>query len=159
MCDKIKLCENIYKLTEYGIRKKLIEEEDRIYTINTLLQIFKIDDFNYEIKENLDDIDLDEVLNTLTDIAFHMGLIKNDGITQRDLFDTKLMGVLTKRPSEVIKEFWTLYKESPRKATDYFYEFCKNVNYIRTSRVEKGSSIKSTSKSRISARAKAARCF
>lgn len=137
MCDKIKLCENIYKLTEYGIRKKLIEEEDRIYTINTLLQIFKIDDFNYEIKENLDDIDLDEVLNTLTDIAFHMGLIKNDGITQRDLFDTKLMGVLTKRPSEVIKEFWTLYKESPRKATDYFYEFCKNVNYIRTSRVEK----------------------
>ncbi|MBR1969739.1 MAG: UDP-glucose--hexose-1-phosphate uridylyltransferase [Clostridia bacterium] len=142
----MKLCENIYKLTEYGVRKKLIEEEDRIYTINSLLQIFKIDDFNYGIKENLDDIDLDEILNTLTDIAFHMGLIENDEITQRDLFDTKLMGVLTKRPSEVIKEFWSLYDESPEKATDYFYEFCKNVNYIRTTRVEKDKKWKVQSK-------------
>lgn len=137
MCDKTKLYENIYKLAEYGVQKKLIEEEDRIYIINTLLGVFKVDDYKYEANEAYEEINLDEVLNSLTDIAFEMELIPDNGITQRDLFDTKLMGVLTKRPSEVINEFWNLYKESPKKATDFFYEFSKNVNYIRTTRVQK----------------------
>lgn len=145
MFNDMKLYENIYKLTEYGIRKKLIEKEDRIYTINRFLEIFKIDDFKYELTDT-SDIDLDEILNSLTDIALEMGLLENDGITQRDLFDTKLMGVLTKRPGEVIKEFWGLYKESPQKATDFFYEFCKNVNYIRTTRVKKDRKWKVSSK-------------
>ncbi len=138
---KLYLCEEIYKLTEYGIQKNLIGEEDRVYTINRLLEIFCEDSFalnedNIEcIKKN--PINLDRVLKDLTTIAFEKGLIENDGVTQRDLFDTKLMGVLTKRPSDVISEFWDLYKESPKKATDFFYKFCQDVNYIRTERVKK----------------------
>ncbi len=134
----MKLCEGIYKLTEYGIQKGLISEEDRLYIINRFLEVFGVDSFEgYGEMPDASEINLDEVLNSLTDIAFEMGLLENDGITQRDLFDTKLMGVLTPKPSEVIKKFNELYIESPTKATDYFYKISQDSNYIRKTRVAK----------------------
>ena len=64
-------------------------------------------------------------------------IIKSDDIVTRDLFDTKLMGILTPKPSQVIKEFRTYYEESPKKATEFFYEFSQDTNYIRRDRVKK----------------------
>ncbi|MBQ9736829.1 MAG: UDP-glucose--hexose-1-phosphate uridylyltransferase [Clostridia bacterium] len=137
----MKLHEEILKLTEYGVQKNLIAENDRIYTINRFLEIFCEDSIHLDEQAlaNIKNapINLEETLNTLTTIAFEKGLIENDGITQRDLFDTKLMGVLTKKPSEIIGEFWDLYKENPKKATDFFYNFSQDVNYIRKERVKK----------------------
>lgn len=133
----MELCESILKLTEYGIKKNLIDKEDRCYIINRFLEIFGEDSFDVSSYNVNNDAELEEILDELIQIAYNKGIIPDDGITQRDLFDTKLMGVLTKRPGEVIKRFWDLYAESPKAATDYFYEFAQDVNYIRTKRVAK----------------------
>ncbi|MBQ8814673.1 MAG: UDP-glucose--hexose-1-phosphate uridylyltransferase [Lachnospiraceae bacterium] len=135
------LQEEIVKLTEYGVRKRLIHETDRVYTINRYLELFGLD--SLEVGERRmeelcrTEIDLHQVLKNLTDQAFVLGLLENDGITQRDLFDTKLMGILTPRPSEVIGQFEQCYGESPENATEFFYGFSLNTNYIRADRIKK----------------------
>ena len=132
---------NVAKLAEYGVRKGLIDELDRVYTINSLLQVLGLDDF--ALPEGDDgryageDLDVDDILGGLMDYALEAGLMESDSVTVKDLFDTKLMGVLTPRPSEVIQKFRSLYAESPEAATDWFYAFSKNVNYIRANRVAK----------------------
>ena len=135
------LHEEILKLTEYGVQKKLIEEADRTYTINRFLEIFGQNSWEVDgetcQKIKGSEICLEEVLKNLTDMAYELGLMENDGITQRDLFDTKLMGVLVARPSQVIAEFQKLYAESPETATAHFYEFSQNTNYIRRDRIKK----------------------
>ncbi len=128
--------ESILQLTQYGIENGLIEDTDKTYIINSYLDLLKLDSFG-EVTQMQEEVDLVEVLDGITDEAFHSGLIENNGITQRDLFDTKLMGVLTPRPSVVIRKFRELYKESPRKATDYFYKFSQATNYIRVNRIRK----------------------
>lgn len=137
----MKLQEEIVKLTEYGVRKKLIQESDRIYTINRYLELFGLDSFEVggqRAKQLCQgEIELHAVLENLVDKAFELGLMEDDGITQRDLFDTKLMGVLTPRPSEVISDFQSWYGKSPEAATEYFYTFSRNTNYIRTDRIQK----------------------
>ena len=84
-----------------------------------------------------EEIVLPEILDRLTDTAYDRYIIKSDDIVTRDLFDTKLMGILTPKPSQVIKEFRTYYEESPKKATEFFYEFSQDTNYIRRDRVKK----------------------
>ena len=83
------------------------------------------------------DAPLEEILGALCDYAMENGVIPDRGITGRDLFDTKLMGILTPRPSEVIREFHRLYASSPKEATDYFYRISCDSDYIRTYRVKK----------------------
>ena len=137
----MKLQEEILKLTEYGIQKNLIEEADRVYTINRYLEIFgqnalEMDKAAANAVRGTE-ICLEEVLNNLTDMAYELGLMENDGITQRDLFDTKLMGVLVARPSQIIAEFNEHYEKSPEAATEYFYQFSQDNNYIRRDRIKK----------------------
>ena len=73
----------------------------------------------------------------MMDYAVEQGIMKEDGIVYRDLFDTKIMSMLVGRPSEVIGEFWDLYKESPEAATDFFYKFSQDTDYIRRYRIAK----------------------
>lgn len=130
------LYREIAGLTEYGIRKGLIKEEDRAYIINQYLEIFHLDE--YEESEPVgEEIVLEEILEKLTDEAYGRGIIGSDDITTRDLFDTKLMGVLVERPSEIIRHFRRLYQDSPKAATEFFYEFSQDTNYIRAARVKK----------------------
>ena len=127
----------ISALVEYGIRKGLLAEADRTCTINQILDILHLTDFE-PAEVPAGDIALTEVLDTLTDYAAEHGLLQSEGITGRDLFDTKLMGALTPRPSAVIRTFRDLYEtEGPEAATDWFYRFCKDVNYIRAERVKR----------------------
>ena len=77
-----------------------------------------------------------ECLNLLCDYAVEQGQI-HDTIAERDLFDTRLMGCVTPRPSEVVRKFWSLYAESPKAATDYFYKLSQDCNYIRRDRIAK----------------------
>ena len=60
-----------------------------------------------------------------------------DGTTSRDLFDTELMGRLTPRPSQVIRAFRTRYEESPEAATDWYYQFSQDTDYILRYRIAK----------------------
>ena len=78
--------EYIAKLVQYGLDKKLIEPEDKIYTINQYLEIFKLDDYE-EPKRPAGEIDLEEILTKLTDEAYDRYIIKSNDVVTRDLFD------------------------------------------------------------------------
>ena len=130
------LQKDIKKLVTYGLDTKLIMPEDEIYTINQYLEVFRLDEYEDPDIEG-EEIILPEILDRLTDTAYDRYIIKSDDIVTRDLFDTKLMGILTPKPSQVIKEFRTYYEESPKKATEFFYEFSQDTNYIRRDRVKK----------------------
>ena len=130
------LTKNIKKIVAYGISARLIQPEDEIFMINQYLDLFGLDEY--------DDPDIDgekivlvDILNALTDEAFEKGIIQSDDIVTRDLFDTKLMGIMTPRPSAVQKTFNTYYEKGPKYATDYFYELSENSNYIRKDRIQK----------------------
>ena len=135
--------EAIRKLTEYGIVTGLLEESDRIYTSNRLLELFDLDGPEEgEAEENKNDInvsvkteDLEGILAEMLDYAWEKGLMPENDITHRDLFDTKIMGLLTPRPSEVIGKFHALYEKSPRQATDFYYKFSQDTDYIRRYRI------------------------
>ena len=130
------LTKNIKKLVAYGIGARLIQPEDEIFMINQYLDLFGLDEYD---DPNIDDekIVLVDILNALTDEAFEKGIIQSDDIVTRDLFDTKLMGIMTPRPSAVQKTFNTYYEKGPKYATDYFYELSENSNYIRKDRIQK----------------------
>lgn len=132
----------IDKLVEYGYSTNLINEEDIIYTRNRLLELFQLEDYNEQEIEKVDEIfesefELEKILGALTVYAYERGVLKENTITYRDLFDTKIMGLLVPRPSEVIKDFKLRYADSPSEATDYFYKLSQNSDYIRTYRIKK----------------------
>lgn len=129
--------EAIKKLVQYALNTDLIESTDRNYTINQILGVMKMDEYQ-EPKEEFEDIDLEAVLKELLDYAFETGVIEENTVTNRDIFDTKLMNCLMPRPSEVINHFWKLYKQqSPRAATEYYYKLSQDSNYIRRYRIRK----------------------
>mgnify|MGYP004455018453 FL=1 len=125
----------IKQLVDYGVSSGLIPENERVYSTNLLLEIYGKDNFNDpDISET--SLPLDKILNNLLDIAVDEGLIE-DSVTYRDLFDTKLMNCITPRPSQLQNRFWFLYETSPREATDFYYDFSQNTNYIRRDRIAK----------------------
>ena len=128
---------NILELAEYGLRTGLMKESDKQYTINQLMEVFGLDELE-ETTLPEPARELESILADMLDYAAEHGLLKEDTITYRDLFDTKIMNVLMPRPSEVRSEFERLYdEEGPKAATDYFYQLSGDSNYIRRARVAK----------------------
>ena len=121
-------------LVRYGLDTGLIEDCDKTYVTNRLLEILKLDAF--AAPEAVPSLPLEEILGGLLDDAVERGVCGGD-ITSRDLFDTKLMGVLTPMPHEVRAKFAALYAESPEKATDWYYKFSQDTDYIRRYRIRK----------------------
>lgn len=124
----------IKALVGFAVSHLLIEESDTVYCTNSILQLLKKDSFDSACPEAKGE--LNELLDALCDYAAKNGIIE-DSVTYRDLFDTAVMGVLTPRPSQVIDKFNSLYSESPEKATDYYYKFSGDTNYIRRDRIAK----------------------
>lgn len=130
--------EAIQKLTEYGIVTGLITENDRIYTQNRLLELFDLDELeNTDTDVSVRTEELETILAEMLSYAHEKGILPEDDIVHRDLFDTNIMGLLTPRPSEVIDRFHALYEESPEKATNYYYKFSQDTDYIRRYRIAK----------------------
>ena len=129
--------ESIEKLVSYGILTGLITEADRIYVTNRLLTKLNITDFEANGTECKDITELDSILDSLCDYAAENGLLENNSIVYRDIFDTELMDTLTPFPSTVISEFEKRYELSAKEATDYFYKLSCDSNYIRRGRIKK----------------------
>lgn len=125
----------IAKLVQYGIDTGLIEEIDRIYATNQILEVLEMDE--YEEPEQVEASPLESTLAELLDYAAGTGVLKENTVTYRDLFDTKLMNCLMSMPHEVVKTFWNHYAQSPEAATDYFYKLSQDSDYIRRYRVSK----------------------
>ena len=128
--------ENVKRLVQYGIESGLVPEEERIYTTSQLLELFGEEEYT-EPETEFKDVDLEEVLEELLDYAVEKGVLKENSVVYRDLFDTKIMNCLVPRPAQVIGTFKELYKESPVKATDYYYKLSQDTNYIRRYRIKK----------------------
>ena len=128
------ISQRVRQLIDYAVRVKLIDEADRIYMTNRIISeigVTEYEDAEAPVAE------LNEILGAICDYAYEKGLIEGNSDTYRDLFDTRLMGILTPRPSEVIRDFFANYLISPKSATDGYYELAKNSDYIRTYRVAK----------------------
>lgn len=133
--DKIQ--SDIRKLVSYGVKTGLVPEEDVIFTTNRLLEIFGLDELEDSDEEfSMEESELEKVLGSMCDYAYEKGLMAENTVTYRDLFDTKIMSMLMPRPSEVIGKFRKLYEqESPEAATDYYYKLSRDSDYIRRYRV------------------------
>ena len=130
---------NIYReikrLIQYGLKHELFTKDDEIFIRNGLLDVLNLDEYeDFEIDdENLNTPT--EILGNILDYAFNNGILESNSPIYRDLLDTKIMGVLMPRPSEVIREFYNRYKESKESATSYLYNISKACDYVRTDRI------------------------
>ena len=141
--------EAVKKLVAYGLKTCLIEEEDIIYTVNSILIVLGLDsaDFDFsdiesayqEVPEDEAELGefLEKVLKEIDDYAVENGLIENDSVVYRDLFDTRIMGLMVERPSSLIDKFYAIYSDSAEEATDFYYSLSKNSDYIRRYRIAK----------------------
>ena len=127
----------IEQLIEYGKKNSLITEEDTMFVRNELMNLLQLKDWIEPENSNYDIPDYpQEILDKICDYAIEKNIIEN-GTTDRDIFDTDIMGKLTPFPREVIKEFKENYAKDKKKATDVFYNFSQKTNYIRTERIAK----------------------
>lgn len=127
--------EAIKKLVTYGLETGLITEEDKIYATNQILDVLKLEEYE-EPAGDFENVNLEETLTELMDDAHARGVLAEDSIVYRDLFDTRLMNCLMPRPSQVIKTFHEIYEtDSPEAATDYYYKLSQDSDYIRRYRV------------------------
>jgi len=133
----------IRKLVVYGVKTGLVLPEDEIYTTNRLLELFDL----YELEDldektlievrNTKPEELEEILSVMLDYAYKAGLMEENSVVYRDLFDTRIMSVLMPRPSEVIRKFNEMYEKSPKEATDFYYKLSCDSDYIRRYRIKK----------------------
>ena len=123
----------LHQLVRYGLERELIAPEDASYAMNRMLEALQLDGVE-EAAAACELSDLEDILKILLDDAVARGVIE-DSIVWRDILDTRLMGCLTPRPSEVQAKFRSLYAESPEKATDWYYKFSCDTDYIRRYRI------------------------
>lgn len=126
---------SIKKLVCYGLEKDFFKEQDVTYVTNLIIDALRLDEF-VDDGENYVDVDLEATLKEILDYAVEKGIIE-DSIVYRDLFDTRIMGLMMPRPSEVTEKFYALYEKSPEAATDYFYNISRDSDYIRRYRIKK----------------------
>ena len=127
----------VAKLADYAVRSGLVEECDRTWAINTILDGLKLDSYTEPAERDWDTghIELAPILEELLDDAYARGVLAENSVVYRDLFDSELMGRLTPRPSQVIEKFRACYMDSPEYATDWYYAFSQDTNYIRRDRI------------------------
>ncbi|MCI9308932.1 MAG: galactose-1-phosphate uridylyltransferase, partial [Oscillospiraceae bacterium] len=134
----------IAKLVAYAIQNDLIWPYEKDWAVNTILDALKLDswtdpgeEFWWESNIYSRKIQLAPILEELLDDAYVRGVLAENSVVYRDLLDTELMGRLTPRPSEVRDLFQRNYERDPRMATDWYYNFSQNTNYIRRDRIAK----------------------
>ena len=137
MEEDMNIYEDIRTLVDYGMDQGLVVKEDEIFTINRILEILKLDE--YEEPERAGRVetpqDLEALLARIMDWAYEHGVLEENTIGYRDLFDTKLMAALVPAPSVVAARVHELYEQSPKQATDYYYRFSCATDYIRRYRI------------------------
>ena len=129
------ICASIQKLIDYSVNAGLIAREDALVVRNMLMDTLHVYDWTDEPVEDCGE-SIDELLKPLIDFACENGVIE-DTTANHDLFDTKLMGVVTPLPHEVIRTFKEHYQASPEAATDWYFDFSQKLNYVRAGRIAK----------------------
>ncbi len=128
--------EAVKGLVQYGLNTGLISPVDAIYARNQILSVMGLDEYQ-EPEGAVESENLELILKELLDHAHESGVLPEDSVVYRDLFDTRLMNCLMPRPGEVVDEFWKHYEVSPEEATDYYYKLSQDSDYIRRYRIKK----------------------
>ena len=129
--------QDIYELIHYGTSHNLIEPADKVYVTNKILELFGLDNYGEVHFSGTEVRPLHIILESMMEYAVEKGIMEEATTTTKDLFDTKIMGLLTPPPSAVWRTFSEKYQQSPKMATDYYYAFSKTTNYIRCDRIIK----------------------
>lgn len=125
----------LQELINYGIKNNLIEKDDEIVVRNQLIDAIGLE--NWENPEEISEIrSVQAILDDIIEYSCKNGIIPETNAS-KDLFDTKIMGIFTPLPSSVRKKFYSEYENSPKNATEWYYKFSKDVNYVRSERIEK----------------------
>ena len=124
----------ISELVSYGMVNGLIAEDDKVYVINRLLELFEKKEFVWS-EETVRPVHM--ILEDMMTRALELGIMEDDTVTTKDLFDTKIMGLITPMPSQIRARFKELYGENPKLATEYYYKLSQDTNYIRRDRIVK----------------------
>ena len=124
----------IDSLVSYAMNCGLAEPEDHQVLTNRLMELLKLDDYTPSDEPQTEE--LEEILGGMVSYAVEKGLC-DDNITAKDLFDTRLMAALTPMPREVIRTFREKYERNPVEATDWYYKFSCDTDYIRRYRIKK----------------------
>ena len=133
----IMICSDIQLLIDYSVKNGLIQPIDEIVTRNSLRTLFGIPDWRPIETDSKEDLTIDEILDRLVNYACEKGIIE-DTANNRDLFDTKIMGIVTPLPHEVNDRFWKIYNsQSPKAASDDYFSYNQKVNYVRAGRIAK----------------------
>ena len=129
------ICSSVARLIDYAVKTNLITPEDVYVVRNKLMDALSLTDW---VEGDCDsgELTVDEILSPIIEYAVEQGIIA-DTANSRDLFDTKIMGILMPMPREVISEFEARYEESPECATDWYFRFSRDVNYVRAGRIAK----------------------
>lgn len=124
----------ISELVSYGMVNGLIAEDDKVYVINRLLELFEKKEFVWS-EETVRPVHM--ILEDMMTRALELGIMEDDTVTTKDLFDTKIMGLITPMPSQIRARFKELFAEEPKLATEYYYKLSQDTNYIRRDRIVK----------------------
>jgi UDPglucose--hexose-1-phosphate uridylyltransferase len=124
-------------LVEYGIAQGLVAPGDRAYVRNRVLEILRIEDYDLAAETADGDAPVDALLAPLLDDAAERGLIDPDTVTQRDLWDTAIMGAFVMHPSVIVERFRALHAQDPVAATEFFHDLSVASNYIRVGRTDR----------------------
>ncbi|MBO5213383.1 MAG: galactose-1-phosphate uridylyltransferase, partial [Clostridia bacterium] len=127
---------SIKELVGYAVGKGLIQPCDTVWATNRILEVMQLNEY-VDVELTDEPQRLEKILKALIDDAAARGIIDGESIVQRDLFDTKLMGAVTPPPSQVIAKFQADYAVSPKTATDNYYRFSGDTDYIRRYRISK----------------------
>ncbi|MFC4600222.1 UDP-glucose--hexose-1-phosphate uridylyltransferase [Cohnella hongkongensis] len=137
--EEHELAEAIERLVAFALHQGLIEPLDVDDARNRLLDLYGVKEpASGELPpaSELPDSPV-PLLEPLLDAAAANGLIPDDTLTYRDLFDARIMGQLMPRPSETSRKFRELTAEGIARATDWFYKMSIDSNYIRMDRIQK----------------------
>lgn len=124
----------VQALIDYALEKKLISDDDEICVRNSLIDVLRLDNWNAPEEKAYGTVD--DILDDIVDYAIEKELIPASN-AWRDLFDTRIMGIFTAMPHEVISKFREKYSESPKAATDWYYAYSEDTNYVRKGRIAK----------------------
>lgn len=130
------ICDAIQRLINYGITQDLITKADQFVVQNQLMEALHLTDWQLSGAGTEPDASIDAILQPLVEYACSNGIIA-DTAASRDLFDTKLMGIFTPMPHEMIAKFQERYQESPEAATDWYFDISQKLNYVRAGRIAK----------------------
>ena len=122
----------VEKFVTKVIAESSFEELDRIYLTNRVLAL--VGDGALEVKT--DQVNLIDLKDQLVEEAVRLETIE-DSLASREILGADLMDLVTPCPSQVNRDFWTTYAQSPEQAIADFYQLSQKNDYIKLKAIAK----------------------